>query len=344
MSSEPLPWSPRFAAPPLRDGSGLRLFALQATADLGTRVAQALGHPLAGHEERTFEDGEYKLRPLGPAAEADVYVVQSLHGGPEQSASDKLCRLLFFIATLKDCGARQVTAVVPYLCYARKDRRTKPQDPVTLRYVAALFEAVGTDAVVTLEVHNPAAFENAFRCRTVTLTAAPLFIDHLRPWRGDKVSVISPDPGGVKRAELFREALEAAWGEPVAKGFVDKRRSAGVLSGDRFVGEAEGMTVIVVDDLISTGRTLARAAQAVGAAGASRVVARTAHGLFMSGASDALADPALERVMTTDTVPAFRLGADPVRSRIDCVPASPLLAEAIRRLHAGAPLTDLLVC
>jgi ribose-phosphate pyrophosphokinase len=102
-------------------------------------------------------------------------VTQSLHGGPALSANDKLCRLLFFIGALKDAGAASVTAVVPYLCYARKDRRTKPNDPVTTRYVAGLFESVGTDAIMTLEVHNPAAFENAFRCRAITLTGTPSF-------------------------------------------------------------------------------------------------------------------------------------------------------------------------
>ena len=141
----------------------LSLFALHATAELGAAVAAALGRPLAAHEEREFEDGEHKARPLEAVRGADVFVLQSLHGGPEQSANDKLCRLLFFIGALKDSGAARVTALVPYLCYARKDRRTKPNDPVTTRYVASLFEAVGTDAVVTLDVHNPAAFENAFR-------------------------------------------------------------------------------------------------------------------------------------------------------------------------------------
>jgi hypothetical protein len=148
------------------------LFALEASAELGRAIAAALGQQLASHEERDFEDGEHKSRPLDDVSGADVYVVQSLHSGPQQSANDKLCRLLFFIGALKDAGAARVTAVSPYLCYARKDRRTKPNDPVTTRYVASLFEAVGTDGVVTLEVHNPAAFENAFRCRTVTLRSA----------------------------------------------------------------------------------------------------------------------------------------------------------------------------
>ena len=158
----------------------LRLFCLAASAELGAGLSVALGEPLAAHEEREFEDGEHKARPLDAVNGADVYVVQSLHGGPQQSANDKLCRLLFFIGAIKDAGAARVTAVTPYLCYARKDRRTKPNDPVTTRYIAGMFESVGTDCVVTLEVHNPVAFENAFRCRTVALTGTPLFVDYAR--------------------------------------------------------------------------------------------------------------------------------------------------------------------
>src|SRR6187455_2239428 len=142
----------------------LRIFAPAATAEFGEAVSRVLGQPLAAHEERDFEDGEHKIRPLDVVRDADVYVLQSLHGGPRESANDKLCRLLFFIGALRDAGAARVTVVAPYLCYARKDRRTKPHDPVTTRYIAQLFEAVGAEAVVTLEVHNPAAYENAFRC------------------------------------------------------------------------------------------------------------------------------------------------------------------------------------
>ena len=246
--------------PVIRDR--LRLFALEATADLGQAVARALGQKLAAHEERAFEDGEHKVRPLDTVRGTDVYVVQSLHGGPSETANDKLCRLLFFIGAIKDAGAARVTAVVPYLCYARKDRRTKPNDPVTTRYIAGMFEAVGTDCIVTLEVHNPVAFENAFRCRTVTLTGTPLFVDYVRALKDDTFSVVSPDTGGAKRAELLRETLEAALGRPVGKAFADKHRSAGVVSGDLFIGDVAGATALVIDDLISTGGTLLRAARA----------------------------------------------------------------------------------
>ena len=319
------------------------VFALAANAEIGAAVAQALRQPLAKHEERDFEDGEHKARPLDPVRGADVYVIHSLHGEPGNSANDKLCRLLFFIGALKDAGAARVTAVAPYLCYARKDRRTKPNDPVTTRYIAGLFEAVGTDAIITLDVHNPVAFENAFRCRTVALTAAPLFVDYAKALPEQRFAVISPDAGGAKRAELFREALEAALDRPVGKGITEKHRSAGVVSGDLFIGDVADATALIVDDLISTGTTLLRTARAARKAGARRIIALVTHGLFMPGSAEMLADPAIDRLAVTDVVPPFRLGDNPVRAKIDTLPAAPLLAEAIRRLHQDRSLTDLLV-
>ncbi|MGA8966507.1 MAG: ribose-phosphate diphosphokinase [Pseudolabrys sp.] len=322
----------------------LQIFALNASAKLGAAIVAAADQPLASHEEREFEDGEHKARPLAPVNGGDVYVVQSLHSGPQQSANDKLCRILFFIGALKDAGAARVTAVAPYLCYARKDRRTKPNDPVTTRYIASMFESVGTDCVVTLEVHNPAAFENAFRCRTVELTGTPLFVDYVKKHLANaKLAVISPDAGGMKRAELLREALEAALGRQVGKGLAEKHRSAGVVSGDLFTGNVAGAIALIVDDLISTGGTLLRTARAARAAGAKRVIALVTHGLFMPGSAEVLADPALDQIIVGDTVPPFRLDRPEHNSKLVILPAAPLLAETIRRLHDERSLTDLMV-
>lgn len=323
--------------------SAPRLFALGGSTALGEAVARHLGRALSEHEEREFEDGEHKARPLDGVGGADVYVLHSLYGGPAQSPNDKLCRLLFFIGALKDNGAARVTAVAPYLCYARKDRRTKPHDPVTTRYLAAMFEAAGADAVVTLEVHNPAAFENAFRCRTVTLNAAPLFVDYVRQLPDARFCVVSPDTGGAKRAELFRTTLESVLGRPVGSAFAEKYRSAGVVSGEHFAGDVSGATALIVDDLISSGTTLVRAARAARAAGARHVIALAAHGLFMGEAAETLLDPAIDRLAVSDTVPPFRLNGSVVSSKVDILPAAPLLAETIRRLHENRPLTDLLV-
>jgi len=320
------------------------VFALDATKDLGLKIAAALGVPLARHEEREFEDGEHKARPLDDVSDADVYVVQSLHSGPQQSANDKLCRLLFFIGALKDAGAMRVTALIPYLCYARKDRRTKPNDPVTTRYVGTMFDALGADCVVTLEVHNPAAFENAFRCRTVALTGTPFFLDYVKnTLSGAKLAIISPDAGGMKRAELLRENLEHALGRPVGKGLAEKHRSAGVVSGDLFAGDVVGATALIVDDLISTGGTLLRTARSARSAGAKSVIALVTHGLFMAGSSDVLADPALDQIVTTDAVPPFRLDNPAQNKKLVILPVASLFAETIRRLHEGRSLADLVV-
>lgn len=320
----------------------LSLFALNASRDFGQRVADALGTPLARHEEREFEDGEHKARPLENVRGRDVYVVQSLHGEPRQSANDKLVRLLFFLGALKDASAGRVTAVVPYLCYARKDRRTKPRDPVSSRYVAALFEAVGADRVITLDVHNLAAYENAFRIRAEHLEARKLFADYFRPLAaGDEVAVVSPDVGGVKRAEAFRETLERGLGRAAGRAFMEKSRSEGVVSGEALVGDVSGRTAIIIDDLISSGTTLGRAIAACRARGARRILAAASHGLFNEKAGDLLTNPDLEQLVVTDTVPPFRLDAA-ARSKLRIVSVAPLFAEAIRRIHSGGSLVELM--
>lgn len=313
------------------------LFALEATRDFGTRIADALGAPLARHEERTFEDAEHKIRPLVDPLGQDCVVVQSLHGEPGISGDDKLVRLLMFIAALRDHGARRVVAVVPYLAYARKDRRTQPFDPVSIRVVAQLFEAVRCDALVTLEAHNVAAFDNAFRLRAVTLSPNALFSAVALALAGDEpLAVASPDVGGVKRAQLWREALEAALGKPVAQAFVDKRRAAGVVSGGELVtGEVSGATVLIVDDLIATFGTIERAAGALRKAGARRILAFATHGLFVAPAAEVLERTCVERVFVTDTVPPFRLDGRPARGRVDVLPCAALFADAIRHELAG---------
>jgi ribose-phosphate pyrophosphokinase len=241
----------------------LRVFALTESRQYAERVAGALGVVLSRHEERAFEDGEHKCRPLESVRDADVYIVQSLYAEPGRSVNDKLCRLLFFIGALKDASARRVTAVMPYLCYSRKDRRSKPRDPVTTRYVAQLLEAAGVDRVVTMDVHNLAAYENAFRCGKDHLEARPLFVDYLAAeLAGRATVVVSPDVGGVKRAEALRQTLSRRIGREANMAFLEKYRSQGVVSGEAVVGDVRGKVALIIDDLIASGGTLARAARA----------------------------------------------------------------------------------
>lgn len=321
----------------------LRLFALDTSRDFGERVARHLGLPLAAHEEREFEDGEHKARPLETVRGKDAYVIHSLHGEPGRSANDKLIRLLFFIGALKDAGAARVTAVAPYLAYARKDRRSKARDPVSSRYVAQLFESIGTDRVLTLDVHNLAAYQNAFRIPAEHLEARQLFVAHFAPLLGrEDVAVVSPDAGGVKRAEAFRQALGQVLDRPIGAAFVEKYRSSGVVSGEAVVGEVAAKAVIIIDDLISTGTTLARAASACRSRGATRVFAAATHGLFTGEAGRVLADAALDQLMVTDSVPPFRLPAQLLGHKVIVLETAPLFSEAIWRIHSGGSLVELM--
>ena len=319
------------------------LFALHGSESLGVKIARHLDISLAAHEEREFEDGEHKARPLENVRGRSCFVLHSLHGDGLHGANDKLNRLLFFIATLKDASAARVSAVVPYLAYARKDRKTKPRDPVTMRYVAQLFEAMGTDALLALEVHNPAAFQNAFRCPTEQLDSAGLFAHHIADKLGPgEVAVVSPDAGGVKRAALFRERLSQALGRPVNMGFVEKYRSAGLLSGELLVGEVAGRQVLLFDDLISSGQTLVRAATACRAQGAVAVWAVAPHGLFNVDALQRLGTWPIDRIFVSDSVNVMEMVGTPLEAKLEVVSCAVLLGEAIRRSHDGGSIVALM--
>jgi ribose-phosphate pyrophosphokinase len=308
------------------------IFALDADKAFAGALAADLDESLAAHEDRAFEDGEHKLRPLVDPRGDDCYVVASLHGELQASPHDKLLALLAFIATLRDHGARRISAVVPYLAYARKDRRTKPYDPVSLRYVAQWFEASGCDQLIALEAHNVAALDNAFRRPTIHLEAHRLFS---APAADGPLAVVSPDLGGVKRVQLWREWLQARLARDIGFATIDKRRSAGVVSSERLVaGDVAGTTVLLFDDLIASGETMLRAAHALRRAGAREVIAFAAHGLFIAPAADLLADAAISRIVVSDSVPPFRLPSDgPVAGKLQVVSAVPLFAQAIRDCH-----------
>ncbi|NUT79972.1 ribose-phosphate diphosphokinase [Pseudomonas brassicacearum] len=302
------------------------LFALQGSEHYAARVAQRLACPLARHEERDYEDGEHKCRPLDPVNGREVVVIHALYGDGRQSANDKLCRLLFFCGALKDAGACQVQVVSPYLCYGRKDRRSQPQDPIITRYVASFFEACGVDRLLTLDVHNPAAFDNAFRLPAWNLQCSELFAEHFATRVGDTaVVVVSPDSGGTKRAEHFRQALERQLGRTVGSALMEKHRTHTTLTGSLLIGDVAGKTAIVFDDLISTGDTLKHAGLACQKAGATRLFAAATHGLFTAGRH--LFDPPIfQHIAITDTVAPFRLPPDCVTQHLQVLDSTGLVA------------------
>ena len=320
----------------------MRLFALQGTHILGQAVAAAIGVELDRLEEREFEDGEHKSRPLISVRNEDVYILHSLHGNDGRSPADRLIRLLFFIGTCRDNGAARVTAVTPYLAFMRKEQQTKARDPVNSRYVAELLEAVGTDMVVTLEVHNPAAFQNAFRCRNTHLDARHLFASKIEELAAAApVVFLSPDSGGMRRTHRLLETYCAESGREAGLAIMEKHRSGGVVSGDLFAGEVEGADVFIIDDMIATGGTVLRAAKACRQRGAKHVYALATHGLFSPGSSELFSSPDLDKVIVTDSVsPPPSTPAAP--GKLEIVSCATLLGDAIQRLHSGGSIHRLL--
>jgi ribose-phosphate pyrophosphokinase len=319
------------------------VFAPSESRALGQSASEKAGIELAALEERAYEGGEFKLRPLQPVRDRTVFVVQSLAGTQEAPIAQRLVRLLFLLQGLRDAGADRVIAVIPYLAYARKDRRTKPRDPVYTRYVAQLIEAAGADRVVALDVHNASSIDNAFRIPVDHLSALPMmasyFTQHLPT---GKLAVASPDIGGIKRAQIFRELLERKAGKEVELVFVEKRREGGVVSGGTIVGNASGHAVIVLDDLCASGATLLRAATALRAAGATSVHATVTHTPVESGLAALAAAEDIAQVVITDSVGYMpNLSASGQRGKVKLLSAGELLGCAMGRMVSGESLAPL---
>ncbi len=316
------------------------LVALGESRGLAQEISARAGIPIAPIEERLFEEGEFKLRPLVSVRDRPLFIVQSLAGSAGTPVADRLVRLLFLLFGLRDAGAARMTAVIPYLTFARKDRRTQPRDPVNSRYIAQLLEATRVDRIMALDVHNPAALDNAFRIPVDHLSATPLFVDHFATQRRDAaLAVASPDVGGIKRAQIFRELLEQRLGCRIELAFIEKRRADDVVTTGRVVGQVAGKEVIVLDDLCASGGTLVRAAQALRAGGAKAVHAVVTHAPLARGLAALAADAAIDQVVLTDSVGAEPL---PQKGRFSVLPVAPLFAQAISRITTGKPFAPLL--
>ena len=318
--------------------------ALSESRELASAVGRSAGLELASLEERRFEGGEFKLRPLESVRGRMAFVLQSLAGTAEAPVSDRFLRLLFLLHGLHDAGATQRVALVPYMAFARKDRRTQPRDPVNTRYVAQLLEASRLDHLIALDVHNPAALDNSFRRPVDHLTALPMMVDHFatrlsNDLAGETLAVVSPDVGGVKRVQIFREQLESRLGGEVELVFVEKRRVDGQVWGGTLVGEVAGRHVIVLDDLCATGGTLIRAAEACRRAGAAAVHVAVTHAPLAEGIERLVSSDQIASVLITDSV---GIRSPLSTGKLVTLSVAPLFGEAVRRIIAGKSLAPLL--
>ena len=308
------------------------LFSLTESRALAQRVAVAAGIELAPLEERSFEAGEYKLRPIDSVRGREICVMQSLAASHDATVADRLLRRLMLCFALRDGGATRLTVLAPYLPFARKDRRTQPHDPVSSRYVAQLLEAAGVDRLLAIDVHNPAAFDNAFRIPVDHLSALPLFVEHFAATLPPDTTVVvaSPDVGGIKRAQLLREHLELRVQREVPLAFVEKRRAAGRVSGGQVFGDVGGATAILLDDLCASGGTLVRAAVALRTAGATRIRVAFTHAPHPDGLYKlAIAKEIDDIVLTDSTGPTMQRAALDLGARLTVLGVAPLLAAAL---------------
>ena len=306
-------------------------------------IARRSGLEMLPLEERLFAEGEFRIRPLASVRERTVFVFQSLAGSDAASISERLVRLLLLLFALRDAGVTRLIGIVPYLCYARSDKRSEARDPVNTRYVAQLLEAATLDSLVCLDVHNLAALENAFRIPVDHLSALPLFARHFGECLPtNEVVVASPDIGGIKRAQSFQAILARELDKETGLAFVEKRRSQSGVSGGTVAGTVAGKVVIVLDDLCSSGETLLNAARSLVAAGAREVHVAFTHAPSGSGLDAVVSSSDISSVVTTDSVilTDHEVRADP--GRFCRLGIAPLLAEAVGRISVGAPLSPLL--
>jgi ribose-phosphate pyrophosphokinase len=243
--------------------------------------------------------------------------------------------LLVMLDAFKRSSASRITAVMPYYGYARQDRKDKPRVPISAKLVADLLSAAGTDRVLTMDLHA-SQIQGFFNVPVDHLFAAPVILDYVSRLKLPKLTVVSPDAGGVERARAYAKRLDAALA------IVDKRREApNVAEVHQVVGDVEGRSALIVDDMVDTGGTLAKVAQAIKAAGAREVLASSSHGVLSGSAVEKIEQSPLSKLIVTDSIP---LAEEKRRcEKIVVLSIAELMAKAIRNIHEEASVTSLFV-
>ncbi len=309
----------------------LRVFTGNAHPGLGESIARFLGVPLGRAHLARFSDGEVWFQIQDNVRGADVFLIQPT----APPVNENLMELLVMLDAFKRSSASRITAVLPYYGYARQDRKDKPRVPISAKLVADLLTAAGTDRVLTMDLHA-AQIQGFFNCPVDHLFAAPVILEHVARLKLPRLTVVSPDAGGVERARAYAKRLEATLA------IVDKRRdSPNVAEVHQVVGEVEGRTALIVDDIVDTGGTLTKVAQAIKEAGAREVLASSSHAVLSGPAMDRIEASPLSRVIVTDSIPQ----RDEIRrsGKIVVLSIAELMGKAIRNIHEEASVTSLFV-
>src|SRR3981189_387753 len=286
----------RMAAPkPVRamNPDRLKIFTGSANPALAEELCGCLGIPLGKASLRQFADGEAYIQILENVRGTDVFVVQ-----PTCTPVDRhLMELLFMIDALKRSSAERITAVLPYYGYARQDRKDKPRVPISAKLGANVLSAAGTNRVLTMDLHK-AQIQGFFDIPVDHLFAAPVIIDYLMRLDYPKLTMVSPDAGGAERARAYPKRLDA---EPA---LIDKRRSDdGTAEVMNVIGDVEGRTCVLQDDIIDTAGTITKGATALKANGAGRIIACAVHGVLSGPAVDRIERSPIDKLIVTNTIP-----------------------------------------
>src|SRR5512134_3920681 len=310
----------------------LKVFSGSAHTQLAKEIADCLGIPLGQARLRRFPDSEVSFQIDENIRGADVFIVQPTSNPVDQH----LMELLVMIDAFRRSSASRITAVVPYYGYARQDRKDKPRVPISAKLVANLLSAAGTNRVLTMDLHK-AQIQGFFDIPVDHLFAAPVIIDYLSRLEYPDLTIVSPDAGGAERARAYAKRLDAELA------IIDKRRTDdGTAEVMNVIGDVAGRTCIIQDDIIDTAGTIVKAAHALKANGAERVLACAVHGVLSGPAIDRISKSPIDRMIVTNSVP---LNSERARccKKVKQLSVARLLGQAIRSIHEETSVSSLFV-
>ena len=313
------------------DRDRLKVFCGTANPSLARDICRSLDVPLAECLVSRFSDGEVRLQILENVRGTDVFIVQ-----PTCNPVDtNLMELLLMMDALKRASARRITPVVPYYGYSRQDRKDRPRVPVSAKLVADLLTAAGADRALTMDLHVP-QIQGFFAIPVDHLFAAPVLVEYFRKLGLQNLTIVAPDAGGVERARFFAKKMDTALA------IVDKRRDEpGVSEVMHVIGDVQGRTAVIVDDMIDTAGTLVKTTDALLDQGASAVYACCTHPVFSGEAVDRICKSRLTRVVVTDSIPLSEQAKG--CERILVLSVAELLARAIQSIHEETSVSTLFI-